>query len=88
MHKKSFVNALSPAMQFISTPQENEAAEEINGESPNVPMKPNPLYIETKSKRVQLLMQPSTYNKIKEIAEAQNKSFNEIVNQILIDYSK
>lgn len=43
----------------------------------------NPLYIEAKSRRVQLLIKPSVYQKAKEKADAQGISFNELINSLL-----
>lgn len=43
----------------------------------------NPLYIEKKSKRVQLLMQPSVYEKLKEKAKSKETSFNDFIHTIL-----
>lgn len=43
----------------------------------------NPLYIETKSKRLQLLIQPSLHEKLKSKAKAEGISVNELVNSIL-----
>lgn len=43
----------------------------------------NPMYIETKSRRLQLLIKPSTYEKIKAIAAANGISVNEQINLIL-----
>jgi hypothetical protein len=48
-----------------------------------VPMKPNPLYVETKSKRVQLMLQPSVYDGARKLAEADGLSFNEFVHRKL-----
>lgn len=45
--------------------------------------KPNRAFIETKSRRVQLLMQPSLYEQIKARAEKEYMSFNEYVHKIL-----
>ena len=41
------------------------------------------MYIEKKNRRVQLLIQPSLYNKIKTRADTEGKSVNEVVNSIL-----
>lgn len=43
----------------------------------------NPLYVETKSKRLQLLIQPSLLKKVKEKAMSEGKSVNELVHSIL-----
>lgn len=83
MSKKTFTDAFNPVLQFITNADENQ---EVDEQNKNVPMKPNSLYIETKSKRVQLLLQPSTYTKIRSLAENNNNSFNDFVNQILIKY--
>lgn len=78
MAKKSF-SASMPAEMFISqdTQQGRSKAAAPQG------YKPNPEFIETKSRRVQLLMQPTLHNKLKEQAQAQGLSFNEYVHQIL-----
>ena len=98
MSKKSFTDA-NPAMAFISTAKEQEdfaltqptkeeleaklSPEPLNKVSNGVPMKKNPEYLETKSKRVQMLMQPSLYNSIKEKAEQSGISVNEMMHEIL-----
>lgn len=98
MSKKSFTDA-NPAMAFISTakdqedfaltqPTKEELKANLNEEpatkvSNGVPMKKNPEYVETKSKRVQMLMQPSLYNSIKEKAEKEGVSVNEMMHEIL-----
>lgn len=98
MSKKSFTDA-NPAMAFISTAKEQEefaltqpTKEELEAKldpeplkkvSNGVPMKKNPEYLETKSKRVQMLMQPSLYNSIKERAEKEGVSVNEMMHEIL-----
>ena len=98
MSKKSFTDA-NPAMAFISTAKEQEdfaltqptkeeletkLSEEPKAQTSNgVPMKKNPEYLETKSKRVQMLMQPSLYNAIKEKAEQSGISVNEMMHEIL-----
>ena len=90
MSKKSFADA-NPAMAFISTAEKSEdfaltqpTKEELEAkESSSVPMKRNPEYIETKSKRVQMLMQPSLYDAIKKEAKDKNISVNEMMHEIL-----
>lgn len=98
MSRKSFTDA-NPAMAFISTAKEQEDfaltqptkeeleakldLEPLNKVSNGVPMKKNPEYLETKSKRVQMLMQPSLYNSIKEEAEKEGISVNEMMHTIL-----
>ena len=98
MSRKSFTDA-NPAMAFISTAKDQEDfaltqptkeeleaklnPEPLNKVSNGVPMKKNPEYLETKSKRVQMLMQPSLYNSIKEKAEQSGISVNEMMHEIL-----
>lgn len=50
--------------------------------------KPNPEYIETKSKRVQLLVQPSVYEAVKAKAKARGISTNEAINEALREYTE
>ncbi len=69
-------NFKSPAMDFISTSSLSKT-EDIH------PMKPNTELIETKSKRLQLLMQPSLHSKIKKASEKSNTSVNDLIHKIL-----
>ena len=48
--------------------------------------KANPEYIETKSKRVQLLLQPSTVGSIKKLATKKGISMNEAINEAIQEY--
>lgn len=81
MAKKTFKT--NPVMNFISTPEEPETP----SKAPEG-YKINPLYIETKSKRVQILIQPSVYEAVKEKARAEGISTNEAINQALKQYVK
>ncbi len=45
----------------------------------------NPLFIENKSKRLQLLTKPSTAEKLRAKAQREGRSVNDIVNSILED---
>ena len=49
-------------------------------------MKRNPEFIEVKSKRMQLLMQPSLHSAIKTLADKEELSINEKIHSILRDY--
>lgn len=80
--KKSFKADLNPAMQFISTPTEDER--EAPAPAPEG-YKVNPLYIEKRSKRLQLLVQPSLYDKIKAQADAEGCSVNDFIHRVLED---
>ena len=92
MAKKSFINDIDPLDTLI---QGNKAPEEAAKETPQAtdptekPAAPpagykyNPLYVETRSKRVQYLLTPSTVAKLKAKATAQGRSVNDLVNEIL-----
>lgn len=94
MAKKSFKD--NPALQFISTAGEEETAEleqapEQRASVSKAPdgYKPNPLYIETRSKRVQLVLQPSLYEKAKAKAKSGGyTSFNDFVHQLLEEVTR
>ena len=91
MQKKTFKNELNPALQFISdsSKEKNQAQESqnISTDIP-VPMKRNPLYIETKSKRMQILIQPSLHSKLKAIADQKGTSLNNLIHMILEQYTR
>ena len=78
---KSFKQDINPAMQFISSTVEKTK----DWATPDPPegFKKNPLYVETKSKRFQMLLQPSLYEKIKARANDEGKSVNEMIHSIL-----
>lgn len=89
--KKSFKD--NPALQFISMPQTQIEEKYIEGEKQgadateeSVPMKLNPLYIETKSRRLQLLVQPSLHKKLKQHSTTLGISVNELVHSVLESY--
>jgi len=89
MSKKNFKNEFNPALQFISASEEGENKEQAPQIIPDtVPMKRNPLYIETKSKRVQLLMQPSLHGKLQAMAGQKGTSLNELIHLILQQAAK
>jgi predicted DNA binding CopG/RHH family protein len=48
-----------------------------------VPMKPDYRYIETKSKRLNLLVQPSVFEKVKNTANKRGVSVNEFIHSLL-----
>lgn len=75
MAKKTFTGkGENPALQFISTPTPKAPTETAPAIPPTA---------ETKSKRVQLLMRPSTVATLKERAYQERRSFNDLVNSIL-----
>lgn len=93
---KSFKSDTNPAMSFIS----QESIDKVDGKQEGAPTptggkkkapegyKPNPEYIETKSKRVQLLVQPSVYEAVKAKAKANGISTNEAINEALREYTE
>lgn len=86
MATKSFKSQLNPAMKFI-TQQPEELTQPKAAEAPEG-YKVNPLYIETKSRRLQLLVQPSLHDKIKARANASGRSVNEYIHSILEEAMK
>ena len=80
--KKSFKSDLNPAMQFISVPQETSDKPQKITES----QKAKPIYPETRSKRLQLLLTPSLHDNLKKIAQSENRSLNDLINSILESY--
>lgn len=91
MAKKNF-KQYNPAEAFITMPEEQPVkpapieAEPIENVQPPKGYKRNPAFIETKSKRVQLLLQPSTVEKLKATAKAKGLSMNEAANEAIIQY--
>lgn len=86
----------NPTMAFISKEsiEEVEAVDEIKepaivsmqistSNKPPKGYKLNPLYIETKTKRLQLVIQPSLYEKIKAASKAAGLSLNEYCHRVL-----
>ncbi|MCG5030992.1 hypothetical protein MAF45_05965 [Mesosutterella sp. OilRF-GAM-744-9] len=91
MTKKNFLGALeSPAASFITTPAGGAPARRrLPQEDPAVPAEPQSeasRYVERrelKTRRVQLLLQPSVYNRLKAIARQRGVSVNELCNEFL-----
>jgi len=81
-NKKSFKSDINPAMQFISQTQETEPVQTNN---PPEGYKRNPVYIEIKSRRLQILLQPSLYAKLRDKAISEGKSINELIHSTLED---
>lgn len=81
----------NPALAFISSKSEAVQAEgkeeklEAPAKAPEG-YKLNPLYVETKSKRVNLLMQPSIVERMKKTAQAKGLSLNEAINEAVKEY--
>ena len=85
--KKSF--KANPALSFIS--QESIDKVEQPESTPSIPArkkapagyKPNPEYIETKSKRVQILVQPSLYADAKALSSELGISLNDFIHRAI-----
>lgn len=87
MTKKKF-DLGNPALHFIGVPKEENGREEGESATPSKAAAPegykvNPLYIEKKNRRLQLLLQPSLYDKLKERAGKEESSINELIHSIL-----
>jgi hypothetical protein len=82
MSQKSFKSDINPAMQFISQPIEDGTPDQITHKTPEG-YKLNPVYVETKSRRLQLLLQPSLYERIKTGASNHNNSINDFIHTLL-----
>ena len=82
---KTFKGTINPAINFISQESIDNAEEkkEIKTANPPEGYKLNPLYVEKKTARLQLLMQPSLKEKLKSRAAAEGKSVNDLVNTII-----
>lgn len=72
--------AENPAMMFISSPEEAERRTETPEPEPILRA---PQRAEAKSRRLQLLLQPSLYEAVKARAEAEGVSVNEEIGELL-----
>lgn len=81
--KKTFKDTIeNPAEMFISVPTAASAPDQ----AAQVPQGYKLVPIETRSKRVQLLMQPSLHEQLKDRAKKEKRSFNDLINSILEEY--
>jgi predicted HicB family RNase H-like nuclease len=90
MTKKSFKDS-NPALQFISTVTQEEEAPAHNKQNtyntPNTPnIKSTKAKEETKSKRLNLLLQPSVVADMEKIAAMKRSSVNDLINTVLKDF--
>ncbi len=88
-NKKTFKKD-NPALSFMTPVEEEEATVDVvkpvkRSEAPEG-YKVKPEFIETKSKRVQLLLQPSTVEAIKILASKKGISMNEAINEAIQEY--
>lgn len=88
---KSFKSNANPAMSFINQEHTDKASKKTEGKATNPTggkkapegYKPNPEYIETKSKRVQMLIQPSLHKEAKAVSEALGISLNDFIHRAI-----
>lgn len=76
----------NPAMNFITQNEEAQGQsnhEEAKPGNPPAGYKLDPKYIEVRSKRVQLVIQPSLYEEIKKAARKDKVSVNEYCHRVL-----
>lgn len=83
MARKSFKD--NPALNFITPP--GAAPRTPAQPAAGIPMKPDPRYVEVKSKRVQLLMQPSLHARLKEAAAERGRSLNDLIHTVLSEWA-
>lgn len=97
--KKSFTQN-NPALAFMSAEVQEEARQEEPKKTQRKPKEPqpdkiepapegykiNPLYIETKSKRLNLLLQPSLVERVKAQAKKSGLSVNETISEAIREY--
>lgn len=91
MAKKKDFKEINPALNFISTDSQAEtkaADREAPGEIAPAPegYKINPLYVEVKSKRLNLLLQPSIVERMKKAAAEHSLSVNEQITVAIREY--
>lgn len=89
MAKKSFISRDNPAMNFIS----QATIDRVDGKTEDTTptgakkapegYKANPEYIETKSKRVQILVQPSLHREAKAVSEELGVSLNDFIHRAI-----
>ena len=88
MAKKGFKT--NPALQFISTPEEEPAPKKTaKKEEPATALTAPAGYVlkrEGKSERMQLLIRPTTKQELKKIADAKGVSVNDLANTIFDEY--
>lgn len=89
--KKSTEQVQEPPKASFHVQKTDEPAQEStkanapvsNSNTPPAGYKMNPMYVETKSRRLQLVLQPSLYDRVKKAAQNSGLSVNEYVHQIL-----
>jgi hypothetical protein len=77
-----------PQDKPVKKKAETKPAPQISKPSPDPlpPLKPNPAMMETKSRRLQLLIKPSLHKTLKTIAGKKRMSVNELIHTALEQY--
>lgn len=85
MAKKSFINRDNPALNFISAAREEDPAPAPAATDRKAPegYKKNPMFVEKKTRRLQLVLQPSLYERVKAAAERNGSSVNDYIHSLL-----
>lgn len=84
MANKDFLTD-NPAMQFISTNTDELVTKaQVQNQDEIIIINPGRKAYEARSKRVQLLMQPSVWKKAKAKAKKKKQSLNEYINELVI----
>lgn len=93
---KDFTTAIkqqqtTPAGSFFKTAPEPATAPDLEAEREKIRQEERAkIYAEigreTKSKKLQLLVFPSVYNKLKDLAEREGTSVNNLINELMREY--
>ena len=84
MPKKTFLDKIGqPAELFISGAAPEDAAPDPGRDTPPDGYKLDPRYIEKRTRRLQLILQPSLYERVKEQADSSGISVNDYIHQVL-----
>ena len=93
--QKSFLSARNennPTLSYISKESiaaiDGEEQLYFEGTKPPEGYKLNPQFIEKRTKRVQLVLQPSLYEKVKQASSAAGISLNDYVHKLLEEATK
>ena len=85
--KEEAAAALNPAMTFISSPEpERQTAEQPPIEAEQQSQRHIPHKREAKTRPMQILVKPSTYERLRDRAEAEYTSLNDVINNAIEDY--
>lgn len=85
--KKAPSKAPAPKKTATKKPTSPKKQEPVKVDPGEVPAgyKLNPAFIETKSQRLNLLVQPSVYKRLKKLATKKKQTVNGLINQIIIE---